>query len=157
MKSEIQIVRVTALDQRQMDELCRLRDGLMSHHKDFSPSDRFRNFLEKHMGEGTMLVFLMVDDSKAIGYGMAFDVEEHAYMPEWSRKGYITQYFVDPAYRGQGIGEMGLRHIHDWFRSRGLTNVMLNVGMDNEIGKRFWVRQGYVPYATRMRYHLPDG
>jgi ribosomal protein S18 acetylase RimI-like enzyme len=86
---------------------------------------------------------------------MAFDVEEHAYMPEWSRRGYITQYYVDASYRGQGIGEMGLHYIHNWFRSRGLTDVMLNVGMENEIGKRFWIKQGYVPYATRMKYQLP--
>jgi GNAT superfamily N-acetyltransferase len=154
MKPEIQITRVTTFDQKQVDELCCLRDGLMSHHGDISPSDRFRDFLLKHMGEETMLVFLMYDGDKAIGYGMAFDVEEHAYMPEWSRRGYITQYFVDASYRGQGVGELGLNYIHDWFRSRGLTNVMLNVGMENEIGKRFWVKQGYIPYATRMKYQL---
>ena len=126
----------------------------MSHHDDFSPSDRFRTFMMKHMGEETMLVFLMCDGERAIGYGMAFDVEEHAYMPEWSRRGYVTQYYIDVSHRGQGVGEMGLNYIHDWFRSRGLTNVMLNVGFDNEIGKRFWVKQGYVPYATRMKYQL---
>jgi ribosomal protein S18 acetylase RimI-like enzyme len=49
-----------------------------------------------------------------------------------------------------------LNYIHDWFRSRGLTNVMLNVDMENEIGKRFWVKQGYIPYATRMKYQLPN-
>lgn len=128
----------------------------MSHHDDFSPSDHFRNFLIKHMGEETMLVFLIYAVDKAIGYGMAFDVAEHAYMPEWSRRGYITQYYVDASYRGQGVGELGLNYIHDWFRSRGLTNVMLNVGMENEIGKRFWVKQGYVPYATRMKYILSE-
>ena len=124
----------------------------MAHHDDFSPSDLFRKFLVKHLGEETMLVFLMLDGSKAIGYGMAFDVEEHPFMPEWTRRGYITQYYLEASYRGQGIGEMGLKYIHDWFRSRGLTSVMLNVGMENETGKRFWVRQGYIPHATRMKY-----
>jgi len=33
---------------------------------------------------------------------------------------------------------------------------MLNVDMEYEIGVRFWVRQGYVPYATRMKCHLPS-
>jgi len=107
------------------------------------------------MGEGTMLVFLMCDEGKTIGYGMAFDVAEHPFMPEWTRRGYITQYFVDSVYRGKGIGELGLNYIHDWFRSRGLTNVMLNVDMENEIGTRFWIGQGYVPYAKRMKYQLP--
>jgi len=156
MKPDIQFVRVTHFNPKQVDELCGLRDALMSHHDNSSSSDLFRNFLLKHMGEETMLVFLMCDGEKAIGYGMAFDVEEHPFMPEWTRRGYITQYYVDSAYRGKGVGELGLKYTHDWFRSRGLTNVMLNVDMENEIGNRFWVRQGYVPYARRMKYQLPE-
>jgi len=154
MKPDIQFVRVTQFNPKHVDELCKLRDALMSHHDNFSSSDLFRNFLSKHMGEETMLVFLMCDGGKAIGYGIAFAVEEHPFMPEWSRRGYITQYFVDSTCRGKGIGELGLKYIHDWFRSRGLTNVMLNVDMENETGNRFWVRQGYVPYATRMKCQL---
>jgi GNAT superfamily N-acetyltransferase len=156
MKTHITITRVTENNQQQIDDLCRLRDDLSAHHVDFSPSDRFRNFLLKHMGEETMLIFLMSDGSKAIGYGMAFDVEEHAYMPEWVRRGYVTQFYVDSSYRGQGVGELGLNYIHDWFRSRGLKDAMLNVAIDNEAGNRFWVKQGYVPYATRMKYQFPE-
>ena len=154
MKPEIQFIRIARFDLNQVDELCMLRDALMSHHDNFSSSDLFKDFLSKHIVEETMLVFLMYDGEKIIGYGMAFDVEEHPFMPEWTHRGYITQYFVDSAYRGKGIGELGLNYIHDWFRSRGLTNAMLNVDMENEIGNRFWVRQGYVPYAARMKHQL---
>jgi GNAT superfamily N-acetyltransferase len=63
---------------------------------------------------------------------------------------------VDAACRGQGVGEAGLNYIHDWFRSRGLKDAMLNVAIENEVGNRFWVKQGYVPYATRMKYKLMD-
>ena len=156
MKTQVTIARVIENNQQQLDDLCKLRDDLSAHHDDFSPADRFRNFLVKHMGEETMLVFLMNAAEKAIGYGMAFDVEEHAYMPEWNRRGYVTQYYVDSAYRGQGVGEMGLNYIHDWFRSRGLKDAMLNVAIDNEPGNRFWVKQGYVPYATRMKYQISE-
>jgi len=156
MKPNITITRVTQLDDILLDELCQLRNGLSAHHEDYSSSDRFRNFLVKHMGEETMLVFLMYSDSRAVGYGMAFDVDEHAYMPEWVRRGYITQFYVDSSCRGQGVGELGLNYIHDWFRSRGLEDAMLNVAIDNEVGNRFWIKQGYLPYATRMKYKLVD-
>lgn len=154
MTPNFSITRVTQLNDAQLDELCTLRNALQAHHDDFSSSDRFRNFLTKHMGEETMLVFLIYNDSTAVGYGMAFDVEEHAYMPEWVRRGYITQFYVEASCRGQGIGELGLRYIHDWFRSRGLKDVMLNVAIHNEIGVRFWIKQGYTPCATRMKYNL---
>lgn len=154
MKPDITITRVTQPDDTLLDELCRLRDALSAHHEDYSSPDRFRNFLVKHMGEETMLVFLMYSGSGAVGYGMAFDVDEHAYMPEWVRRGYVTQFYVDASCRGQGVGELGLNYIHDWFRSRGLKDVMLNVAIENEVGNRFWMKQGYVPYATRMKYKL---
>jgi len=156
MKPNITITCITHLDNIQLDELCQLRDALSAHHEDPSPSDRFRNWVVRHIGEETMLLFLMYSDSKAVGYGMAFDVAEHAYMPEWVRRGYITQFYVDASCRGQGVGELGLNYIHEWFRSRGLKDAMLNVAIDNEVGNRFWVKQGYVPYATRMKHKLMD-
>lgn len=156
MKPEIRFKRVTQFDPKQIGELCKLRAALMSHHGSNSSSELFRNFLKKHMGEETMLVFLMYDSEKGIGYGMTFDVEEHPFMPEWTRQGYITQYYVQSAYRGKGIGELGLNYIHDWFRSRRLTSVMLNVDMENGVGNRFWVRQGYIPYASCMKYRLTE-
>ena len=156
MNPNITITRVTQLDETQLDELCLLRNALSAHHDDHSPSDRFRNWVVRHIGEETMLLFLMYSDSKAVGYGMAFDVAEHDYMPEWVRRGYITQFYVDVSCRGQGVGELGLNYIHDWFRSRGLRDSMLNVSIDNEVGNRFWVKQGYVPYATRLKCKLTD-
>jgi GNAT superfamily N-acetyltransferase len=156
MKTKVTITRVTENNSQQLADLCKLRDDLSAHHDDFSLSDKFRNFILKHIGEETMLLFLMSDDSKAIGYGMAFDVAEHAYMPEWVRRGYVTQFYVDSSYRGGGVGEMGLKYIHAWFKSRGLKDAMLNVAVDNEAGNRFWVKQGYLPYATRMKYQIPE-
>ena len=154
MRKDITITLLTEKDSPLLDALCLLRDGLSAHHEDFSSSERFRAFMLKHLGEETMLTFLMCDEEIPIGYGLAFDVAEHAYMPEWTRKGYVTQYYVDAAYRGQGVGEMGLNYIHEWFKSRGLTEALLNVALENEVGNRFWRRQGYVPYATRMIRHL---
>ena len=156
MTPNITITRVTQFDETQVNDLCALRNALQAHHADYSSSDRFRSFLVRHMGEETMLVFLMYSDDKAVGYGMAFDVDEHAYMPEWVRRGYITQFYVDPSCRGQGIGELGLRYIHEWFCSRGLKDAMLNVAIHNDVGTRFWQKQGYIPYAMRMKHKLTD-
>ena len=150
MKKEFTIIQINAKDSPMLNDLCKLRDGLSAHHNDTTSSERFREFMNKHLGEETMLTFLILDEGKAIGYGLAFDVAEHAYMPEWTRKGYITQFFVNVEYRSQGIGEMGLAYIHDWFRSRGIIDVLLNVAIKNEVGNRFWQKHGYVPYATRM-------
>jgi ribosomal protein S18 acetylase RimI-like enzyme len=46
---------------------------------------------------------------------------------------------------------MLIDYINDWFQSRGLQKVLLNVDIDNETGIRFWKRQGFEPYAMRLR------
>jgi len=47
-----------------------------------------------------------------------------------------------------------MNYIHDWFRSRGMTNVMLKVDLENGIDHHFWVRWGNVSYATQMKKQL---
>jgi len=49
----------------------------------------------------------MCDDDKAIDYEMAIDVEEHPFVPGWTRRGHITPNYVDSAYRGRRIGKLG--------------------------------------------------
>ncbi len=150
MKNKITITNLGTKDSARLDDLCNLRNDLSVHHEDYTSSERFRNFMLKHLGEDTMLTFLILDSNKPVGYGIAFDVIEHIYMPEWTRRGYISQYYVDASYRGQGVGKMGLNYIHQWFKSRGITEALLNVALDNEAGNKFWRKQGYVAYATRM-------
>jgi ribosomal protein S18 acetylase RimI-like enzyme len=72
-------------------------------------------------------------------------------MPEWTRAGYITQFLVAREYRQHGIGALLMEHVNTWFTARGIKKVLLNVNIDNEVGNRFWVKNGFQPYATRMK------
>jgi GNAT superfamily N-acetyltransferase len=72
-----------------------------------------------------MLLIMCFAADIPIGYGLAFDVAEHPFMPEWQRSGYITQIFVTSEYRKQGVGQAMVKYIIRWLTSRGVTHGFL--------------------------------
>ena len=115
----------------------------------------FASFVKGRLEDETMLLVLAWVEENPVGYGLAFDVVEHPFMPEWTRAGYITQFLVSRSYRQLGIGKTLMDYINNWFQSRGLQKVLLNVDIENEAGIRFWKSQGFEAYAMRMRRIRP--
>jgi len=115
----------------------------------------FVEFVTRRLEDESMLLILAWIGETPVGYGLAFDVAEHPFMPEWTRAGYISQFLVSQNYRQRGVGKMLMDYINDWFQSRGLRKALLNVNIENEAGIRFWKSQGFEPYATRMKRTQP--
>ena len=143
----LRVARFDHPNLKWMDELLTLR----AEFGDKDSPERFINFVNRRLGDESMFLILAWADETPAGYALAFDVAEHPYMPEWTRAGYITQFLVARDYRKHGVGKLLMEHVNAWFDSRGLAKVLLNVNIDNETGIRFWERNGFKPYATRMR------
>jgi ribosomal protein S18 acetylase RimI-like enzyme len=113
--------------------------------------EQFMDFVAKRLGDEAMLLILAVVGDVAIGYGLAFDVAEHPFMPEWQRAGYITQLYVSPGQRRRGVGRLLVDQIVAWLASRGVAEVLLNIVPDETEAERFWRKQGFLPCRIRMR------
>jgi GNAT superfamily N-acetyltransferase len=148
------IVRLRHHDPQLLESLDVLHRALMAYGGSDTPLEQFMDFVSKRLGDETMLLILGFAGETPVGYGMAFDVAEHPFMPEWQRSGYITQFFVAHEYRRQGVGQVLLDSIVQWLASRGVTKVLLNVSLENPLGNRFWRKQGFVPYVTRMKREI---
>ena len=146
---DYRIVRLRRPDPRLLEGLDTLHQALIQDSG--APPEQFRDFVAARLDDETMLLILSLAGDTPVGYGLAFDVAEHAFMPEWQRSGYITQFFVAPEHRRQGVGQMMFEHIVQWLASRGITDVQLNVSLDNPVGKLFWRKQGFVPHRVRMK------
>lgn len=153
-KKLYQITRLCNDDPQQLEYLRHLRDGLMAYHNTYTSSDVFMDFVKRRLNDETMLIAFIGVDGIPVGYGHAFDVVEHPYMPEWTRAGYIAQFYIEEEHRRHKMGEMLLNYIHDWFDKRGIKKMMLNVGIENEIGQRFWKKHNYTPLAIRMKREI---
>ena len=147
----VHITRYNHPGQNWLEILLALRRELI----DSASLEPFASFIKQRLEDETMLLILAWVDEEPVGYGLAFDVAEHPFMPEWTRVGYITQFLVSRSYRQSGIGKMLMDYINNWFGSRGLRKVLLNVDIENETGIRFWKSQGFEPYAMRMKRIRP--
>jgi GNAT superfamily N-acetyltransferase len=141
------ITRYNHPNQNWLEAILALRRELI----DNASPEPFASFVRQRLEDENMLLILAWVDEVPVGYGLAFDVAEHPFMPEWTRAGYVTQFLVSQDYRQRGVGTMLMDYINDWFQSRGLRKVLLNVNIENEAGLRFWESQGFEPYAMRMR------
>jgi len=148
-RSDCRVVRIQRRDPELLRSLDRFHRALIQGSS--TPPEQFMDFVAQRLGDETMLLILALVGDEPTGYALAFDVPEHAFMPEWQRVGYVTQFYVTPERRRQGVGQVMFDFIVRWLASRGIREVQLNVSPDNPVGNRFWRRQGFVPHRVRMK------
>ena len=144
------MLRIQTPEAHLLDGVWALRRVLMAHHHRTPPEDRFIQRVTQQLDDETMFLALALDGEIPVAYSLAFDVEKHPFMPDWDHAGYITHFIVAADYRQHGVGEQFLAFVMDWFASRGLSQVMLNVAVENTAGNHFWRKMGFTPVATRM-------
>jgi ribosomal protein S18 acetylase RimI-like enzyme len=59
--------------------------------------------------------------------------------------------YVDPAYRGQGVNQLIIDALITWAKSKGLTELRLDVYPTNDIAIRAYEKAGFTPYLINMR------
>jgi GNAT superfamily N-acetyltransferase len=65
-------------------------------------------------------------------------------LPAYAEEKRLGQFFVDPSKRGMGCGKLLVRHLEDFAKSRGATEVPLRSSITS---KKFYERIGYHPQA----------
>ena len=151
-RSDYRVVQLRHLDPGLFESLDRLHRALIKGSS--TPPEQFMDFVTQRLDDEAMLLILALAEYGPVGYGLAFDVAEHAFMPEWQRAGYITQFYVAPEHRRRGVGQLMFDAIVQWLASRGVRDVQLNVSQDNPVGHRFWRRHGFVPHRLRLKRRI---
>jgi GNAT superfamily N-acetyltransferase len=129
-------------------------DAVLALRAEFHDSDSpepFTGFVARRLEDESMLLVLLWDGDRAIGYALAFDVDADPAKPEWTRTGYISQFLITASCRNKGTGDLLMQAVDAWFAERGLDRVLLNVNLDNPGGIRFWEKHGFTSYAYRMK------
>lgn len=152
--SPYSIIRLTENTQTLLPHLTELYRQFAEHEGHTTPVSQFSDFITARLADETMLALLLTIDSRYVGYILAFDLSSHPLIPNWERSGYITNLFVMDAYQRRGYGQRLVHTVCDWLKDRGVTQVMLNVDVDNPNGARFWETQGFHPILTRMKREL---
>lgn len=107
-----------------------------------------REYLRPAMGSDKSLVLAAMDGDRIVGYSHA-QIED---IPNLllSRKGTIEHVFVTRDYRRQGIGDRFYTQMLEWFRSRGIERVELQVIEKNDAAESFWRARGFQDFQRTL-------
>lgn len=99
----------------------------------------------------TLLVAVVNDEIVGSGYGKILEAKPFQKHKEYVYLGFM---YVKPAFRGQGINGVILQELMEWAKSRGLTEVKLDVYDENVIAKNAYLKAGFKPHLLKMRLEL---
>jgi ribosomal protein S18 acetylase RimI-like enzyme len=127
-----------------VDAIQRLRERLFAHHQSLLNSNRDCATLKTLSAEPAHGHVWLIDCGPAVaGYAIVtfcFSIEfggKFALLDEW---------YLDPEFRGQGIGSDVLHQIESAMRSDGMSAIRLEVERSNVNAERLYRRSGFEPH-----------
>jgi GNAT superfamily N-acetyltransferase len=99
------------------------------------------------------MVLVATHNDILVGSGYAKIVEAKDYYRH-THYAYLGFMYVRPEYRGQGINKMVLDGLLDWAKSKGITEVRLEVYEENEVAKKAYLKAGFKPNLLEMRIEI---
>ena len=136
----------------------RLWNGEVEYHESIDPrlkvregaEEGFRRFLSRIAAAQADVIVLVADaEGEIVGFLIGM-VRERTSVFIRSRHGYITDIYVDPEFRRQGVGRKLVKAAEEWFTSQGLDHVRLQVSAANEAGLAFWRSVGFGDYFLEL-------
>ena len=106
---------------------------------------RIRERILRHAVNETLLV---AREEGVVGF-VTVERESGTYAQDDTR-GVVTNLYVRPEHRGDGVGSALLRAAEDRLRELGVDAVALEVMADNEAARRFYRRAGYEPHRVEL-------
>lgn len=99
-----------------------------------------------------LVSFIAETSGHIVGF-LEVDLRSHADGCDPSHAvGFIEGWYVDPDWRGQGIGRKLLSSAEEWARSRGCTEMASDTWIDNELSQRVHEAAGYTVVDRCVHY-----
>jgi len=96
---------------------------------------------------------VVAEERGLVGYVSGMILENPPILP-WQFFGFISEISVSESCRRVGVGAGLVREMHDWFRSKRVPYVEVNVSAKNPGSRAFWRKHGYSDFLERLRTEL---
>lgn len=125
-------------------------------HDSFVHADANRETMQETLAAHAHTDGLLVarDNGTVVGF-TSFSLERGTLSLDATR-GVLSNIYVEPAYRGRGVGTALLEAAEEALREQGAEIVILEVMADNEAARRFYERREYETYRVAMKRLLED-
>ncbi len=113
-----------------------------------------RDFFGGKFRENSIVEWLGEEDGKIVATAaVIFMTYPPSFRYPTGVRGYITNVYTAPEYRGRGIATSMLKRVKDEARSRGIRKLIL---MASDHGKPVYLRFGFVESEVWMDMDLPE-
>ena len=150
-RSEI-MVRTAAL--KELPILLEFEQGVVAAERPFDPTLKkgiisYYN-LEALIKSPDAEVLVAVIDGEIIGSGYA---QIKAALPflDHSLYAHLGFMYVKPQYRGRGVNQKIMEALKQWSMSKKLTEIRLDVYVENERARKAYEKAGFTPHMLVMR------
>lgn len=137
-----------------LDILLRFEQGIIEAERPFDETIRAGNIhyydLAGMLKASHIEVLLAFVDDKPVGCGYARIEDARIYLNH-RQHAYLGFMYVVPEYRGKGINQKIMTSLQEWALSKGITELRLDVYIDNEAAVKAYEKAGFTKHVIEMR------
>jgi len=131
------------------DLIAPLFDAYRQFYKADSDLEASREFIRERLAKGESIIFLALDDDKAIGFVQLYPLfASVALQSLWL----LNDLYVNPSARKQGTGETLMHEAEDFARETKSRGLFLRTATDNIPAQRLYERCAWVKDEKFYRY-----
>lgn len=148
--------------EEDLEEVIRLWERLMDEHAVLDGHFRrrplarlyLRRSFRSQLFQPDYLLLVVRKHRRVVGFLSAQVLRAPLFQE--SRFGQIVDVYILPDWRGQKLGSALVQGAFAWFRQLNLSQVDLNVAVENVRAKAFWEKQGFASYLNVVSCELSD-
>jgi GNAT superfamily N-acetyltransferase len=144
---------------QDIDALRQFEQGIVSAERAFDPTLKTGPIqyydIERMLLADNVRFIVAERDNSLVGCGFARLDNAKTYLSH-SQQAYLGLMYVDPKYRGQSINSGIVERLKTWCRSKGVTELRLEVYMDNLVAVGAYEKAGFSKHMIEMRIRLDD-
>jgi ribosomal protein S18 acetylase RimI-like enzyme len=153
---------IRAPERHELAGVGALAAQLVAQHHAFDPlrfmllpeaATGYARYLGSVLGKPDLILLAAFDGETVVGYAYATELGRD-YMMLREPAGGLHDLFVDPAYRGRGLGRRLLHLVFEAFAARGLPRVVLFSASQNPEAQKLFAREGFRPTLVEMTKEL---
>lgn len=96
-------------------------------------------------------VIVAEENNEVIASGYALIKKSEKYYNQFEEYSYLGFMYVKPEHRGKGINKVITDELISWSKSRGISEVRLDVYAQNESAIKAYEKAGFEPHLLTMR------
>ena len=154
-------MKIVELNRNEINSVVKLWGKLSDYHKNFDdymmPSsywkEYMREYFENDIDKQNRITFIAKNKNKYVGFIKA-EIRTAPEMFGGFKTGYISEVFVNEDERGNGLALSLMEKAFEWFKTKDVESIRLNVNSQNIRAIRFYERLGFKEVNKTLRLDI---